>query len=64
MSNYDYSAVVSFWVPVLIKESNKVQCYLVMNAIKFFLVPNSCRATERNDNCIKEYVIEDTHENY
>ena len=62
MSNYDYSAVVSFWV--LIKESNKVQCYLVMDVINFLLVPNSCRATEINDNSIKEYVIEDTHENY
>ena len=31
---------------------NKLQCYLVMDLNKAFLLPDSCTATERNGNCI------------
>jgi hypothetical protein len=63
--------MVSFWYVVLSCNcvllstykggSNKYQCYLVIN--KAFLVPDSCRATERNSNSISADVTDDVIEN-
>jgi hypothetical protein len=40
-----YPEIVIVWFWVLIKGSNELQCYVVMDSIKTFLVPYSYRAT-------------------
>ena len=47
-----YPEIVIVWFWVLIKGSNELQCYVVMDSIKTFLVPYSYRATIRNDDSI------------
>jgi hypothetical protein len=56
-----YPATVWFWV--LIKVSNKLQCYLVMGPNKAYLLPDSYTAIIRNGNSISAHMIEDTIEN-
>jgi hypothetical protein len=52
-----YPAIVQFWV--LIKGVKKTSMLLGHGLNKAFLVPDSCRATERNSNRISENVTRD-----
>ena len=47
-----YPEIVIVWFWVLIKGSNELQCYVVMDSIKTFLVPYTYRATIKNGDSI------------
>jgi hypothetical protein len=53
-----YPAIV--WYRVLIKGSNKLQCYLVVDLLKLLRYLITWRATIRNGNSINADVIDDT----
>ena len=56
-----YPAILWFWV--LIKGVKLTSVLLGHGLNKAFLVPDSCRATERNGNSISADVTDDTIEN-
>ena len=56
-----YPAIVQFWV--LIKGVKKTSMLLGHGLNKAFLVPDSCRATERNSNRISADVTDDAIKN-
>jgi len=60
-ANVIYPAIVWFWV--LINGVKYTSVLLCDGSNKAFLVPNSCRVTERNGNSISADVTDDTIEN-
>jgi hypothetical protein len=59
---FSYLAIVYF--TVLIKGSNKLQSYLVMNLLRLFWYLTHVEPTVRNDNSMHAVMIEDSNLQY